>query len=121
MWGHGFRWLGLELYRRAIAFNQSCAIVGLQVCGHYWATERDPNQGQNEKYIDVEGPCHILPDHYWHASWITHLPTRQNDFKLRIHSADIVITQCNDDWGGYFTIFTILLICLAALYQNRSE
>ncbi len=32
------------------------------------ATKRYPHQGDNRKYMEVEGPCHELPDHCSHVS-----------------------------------------------------
>ncbi len=113
--GHGCWWWSHEFYDRAIVFQ----FYEHKFMNTIEATKRGPHQVHIGKYMEVEGPCHVLLDHCWHVSWITWLPWRQSDFRLSNHAGDIDITQCKYDWRGYFTISIMWLICLSVLYKDR--
>ncbi len=107
LWGHGFWWWGHEFNDTAIAFN-------LKVYDHRFmntieATKGGPHQGHKWKIYGSGGTLSCLLEHCSYVSWITHLPRRQYDFRLRIHSRVIGITQCKNDWWGNFTIFIMWL------------
>ncbi len=90
LWVHGFWCRGYEFYDRTIAFN-------LKVYEHKFmntieSTKKGPHHGYNRKYMEVEGLSYVWLDHCSHVTWIIHLPRRQYDVRLSIHSGDICIT-----------------------------
>ncbi len=44
-------------------FNNCYTLVGYMFVSTIEATQRGHHQGHNEKYMEVEGPCHVLPCH----------------------------------------------------------
>ncbi len=57
-----------EKHHVAILLNEGCTLVAHRFVSTIGATKRGPHQGHNGKYMDVEGPCHVVPDHCSHES-----------------------------------------------------